>query len=96
MIDEHVQQEDLALHAMQALPEGEAAAVRAHLTDCAACQNDLAALIGDLAMVGLSVEQHPLPEGRASAFPRQDRRLDPGGNSRANSTAALFPRRSCQ
>lgn len=68
MIDEHIPQEDLALHAMQALPEGEAAAVRAHLTECAACRNDLAALISDLAMVGLSVEQHPLPKGARQRF----------------------------
>ena len=68
MIDEHIPQEDLALHAMEALPEREAAAVRAHLTDCAACRSDLAALIGDLAMVGLSVEQHQLPEGARQRF----------------------------
>jgi hypothetical protein len=68
MIDEHIPQEELALHAMQALPEGGAAAIRAHLANCALCRDELAALFGDLAMVGLSVEQYPLPQGARQRF----------------------------
>jgi hypothetical protein len=64
----HIPQEDLILYAMQALSEGESAAVRAHLEDCEACRADLAELTGDLALVALSVEQHPVPEGARERF----------------------------
>jgi anti-sigma-K factor RskA/putative zinc finger protein len=59
----HIPQEDLALYALQALSEEEAAAVRAHLDGCEACRNEVAELSGDLALVALSAEHHPLPEG---------------------------------
>jgi anti-sigma-K factor RskA/putative zinc finger protein len=59
----HIPQEDLALYALQALSEDEAALVRAHLEGCAVCRNEVAELSGDLALVALSVEEHPLPEG---------------------------------
>jgi hypothetical protein len=59
----HIPQEDLALYALQALSEDEASAVRAHLKGCAACRNEVAELSGDLALVALSVEEHPLPDG---------------------------------
>lgn len=59
----HIPQDDLALYALRELSEGEAAAVRAHLAGCAACRKEAAELAGDLALVALSVEQHPLPEG---------------------------------
>jgi hypothetical protein len=61
--DAHIPQEDLALYALQALSEEETAAVRAHLKGCAVCRNEVAELSGDLALVALSVEEHPLPEG---------------------------------
>jgi anti-sigma-K factor RskA len=64
MIDnEHISQEDLALYVLQAISEGESAAVRAHLVQCALCRNELAGLSGDTAMIGLSVPQHPVPAG---------------------------------
>jgi hypothetical protein len=65
---EHISQEDLALFAMQALSSEETAAVRAHLASCAHCRAELAELSGDLALVGLAVEQHPLPEGARQHF----------------------------
>jgi hypothetical protein len=59
----HIPQEDLALFALQALSEQEAAVVRAHLDGCMVCRSEVAELSGDLTLVALSAEQHPLPEG---------------------------------
>ncbi len=64
----HISQEDLTLYAMQALSEEESAAVRVHAADCAECREELAAITGDLALVALSVEQHPVPEGARQRF----------------------------
>ena len=64
----HIPQEDLALYAMQALSEEESVAIRTHLATCALCRDELAELSGDLAMVALSVEQHPVPEGARQRF----------------------------
>jgi anti-sigma-K factor RskA len=64
----HIEQEDLAFYAMQSLPITEAESVRSHLSGCAACTAELAALAGDLALVGLGIEQHPLPEGARQRF----------------------------
>lgn len=61
--DTHIPQDELALYALRELSEGETAAVRAHLAVCASCRKEAAELAGDLGLVGLSVEQHPLPEG---------------------------------
>ena len=59
----HIPQEDLALFAMQTLSEKESAVVRAHLNECAACRGELATISGDLALVALSAERKPVPEG---------------------------------
>ena len=64
----HIPQEDLALYAMQTLSQEESAAVRTHLATCALCRDELAELSGDLALVALSVEQHPVPEGARQRF----------------------------
>ena len=64
----HIPHEDLILYAMQALSEGETAAVRLHLEECKPCRDDLAAVSGDLALVALGVDQHPLPEGARQRF----------------------------
>ena len=64
----HIPQEDLALYAMQTLSPEESAAVRTHLATCALCRDELAELSGDLALVALSVEQHPVPEGARQRF----------------------------
>jgi hypothetical protein len=64
----HISQEDLALYAMQALPAGDCAPVRAHLAECAACRADLAEINGDLALIAMSAEQHPVPAGARQRF----------------------------
>ena len=64
----HISQEDLALYAMQALPDGDCAPIRAHLAECAACRDELAQFHGDLALVALSVEEQPVPPGARQRF----------------------------
>ena len=66
--DRHISQEELALHAMQALTSEESAAVRLHLLECAECRERLAEMAGDLALVAMSVEQHAVPEGARQRF----------------------------
>jgi anti-sigma-K factor RskA len=66
--NEHISQEDLVLHALQALSQGESAAVRTHLAQCAMCRDQVAELSGDVAMLGLSVPQHPVPAGARQRF----------------------------
>jgi hypothetical protein len=66
--DAHIPQEDLALYAMQALSAEEAAFVRAHLSHCGACSDELAAVLGDLALVAMNVEGAPLPAGAQQRF----------------------------
>ena len=68
MQEEHIPQEDLVLYAMQAMRSHELAAVRAHLDRCAECRETLAEVNGDLALVAVSVEQKPLPEGARERF----------------------------
>ncbi|HMG87244.1 MAG TPA: anti-sigma factor [Terracidiphilus sp.] len=68
MQDEHIPQEDLVLYAMQAMQSHELAAVRLHLEQCAECRQALAEVNGDLALVAMSVEQKPLPEGARARF----------------------------
>jgi hypothetical protein len=64
----HIAQEDLALFAMHGCSEEEARAVRAHVKECAVCRAELERVSGDLAMVAMSVEQQPLPEGARQRF----------------------------
>jgi hypothetical protein len=59
----HITHEDLTLYAMEALTPEEAEATRAHLQTCAECREELAVLNGDLALLALSVDQQPAPEG---------------------------------
>jgi Anti-sigma-K factor rskA len=66
--DRHISQEELALHAMQALTSEESAAVRLHLAECAECRKQLAEITGDLALMAMSAEQHPVPEGARQRF----------------------------
>jgi hypothetical protein len=67
----HIPEETLALYALQALDPTESAAVRAHVTGCAECRAELASAQGDLALVAMSVEQQPLPEGARERFLRR-------------------------
>jgi anti-sigma-K factor RskA len=64
----HNTQEELASYAMQNLPVEESASIRAHLQTCAECRTELAQVCGDLALLGLAVEQQPLPEGARDRF----------------------------
>jgi Anti-sigma-K factor rskA/Putative zinc-finger len=66
--DEHISQEDLAVYALKNLPGEEAVQIHAHLATCADCRLELAHVYGDLALVGLSVEQQPLPPGARDRF----------------------------
>jgi anti-sigma-K factor RskA len=64
----HNTQEELASYAMQGLPPEESASIRAHLQTCVPCRTELAQVCGDLALLGLAVEQQPLPEGARERF----------------------------
>lgn len=64
----HIPLEELALHALQALSERESAEVRAHVAVCSSCRDQLAEFSGDVALVGLSVPQHPVPAGARQRF----------------------------
>jgi anti-sigma-K factor RskA len=66
--DGHNTQEELASYAMQNLPVEESASIREHLRNCAPCRTELAQVCGDLALLGIVVEQHPLPEGARERF----------------------------
>lgn len=65
IVNNHIEQEDLALYAMHLLPELEAKAVASHLEECRGC-GDLAALLrGDLAAMAVATEMHaPSPAAR--------------------------------
>jgi hypothetical protein len=64
----HIAQEDLALYAMRVCSAEDAAAVRAHVRECAACKDELARVSDELAVVAMSVEQQSLPEGARERF----------------------------
>ncbi len=64
----HISQEELALHAMQALSSEAAAAVRLHLSECSECRDHLAEVSGDLALVAMGVDQHPVRAGARQRF----------------------------
>jgi anti-sigma-K factor RskA len=64
----HNTQEELASYAMQGLPVEESASIRAHLQTCASCRAELEKVSGDLALLGLAVEQVPLPQGARDRF----------------------------
>src|SRR5579859_2062083 len=64
----HNTQEELASFAMQNLPVEESASIRAHLQTCAECRTELAQVSGDLALLGLAVEQQPFPERARDRF----------------------------
>jgi hypothetical protein len=97
MQDEHIPQEDLVLYAMQAMHSHELAAVRLHLDRCAECRSAVAEVNGDLALVAMSVEQKPLPEGARQRFVNRlvaDARADRGGAAPVVSIEKKLPRRA--
>ncbi len=65
---QHIPEEDLALYAMQALDPPENATVQAHLDTCVECRGRLAEAAGDVALIGMGVEQARLPEGARERF----------------------------
>jgi anti-sigma-K factor RskA len=79
----HIKQEDLALYAMNGASPAESAAVRLHLDQCPECRAELEKTSADLAVVAMSVDQQPLPEGarqrfmdRIAAAPEQKPRVE--------------------
>ena len=61
IINNHIEQEDLALYAMHLLPEAEADAIAAHLEECEGCGDVIALMRGDLAALALTTEMHAAP-----------------------------------
>src|SRR5271163_4716008 len=64
----HNTQEELASYAMQNLPVEESASIRAHLQSCEPCRAELAQVCGDLALLGMALDQQPLPQGARERF----------------------------
>ena len=64
----HISQEDLTLHAMQALTPEESVRVREHLSACPECRDELAHASADVALFALGIERKPLPEGARERF----------------------------
>jgi hypothetical protein len=64
----HISDEDLVLYSLQSLSAGETAAAALHLEECAECAHQLAEVSGDLALLSLSVDQQPVPEGARNRF----------------------------
>ncbi len=64
----HISDEDLVLYSIQSLSAGETAAAARHLEECAECARQLAEVSGDLALLSLSVDQQPAPEGARNRF----------------------------
>ena len=57
----HIEQEDLALLAMQLLSQEESSRIYAHLEQCSACLHSLAEVQGDLAIYAHTVDLHSPP-----------------------------------
>lgn len=68
---QHISPDDLALYALSSLSQDESAALRDHLSECDQCRTELAGIRGDLALLALSVDQHPLPGGARERFTRR-------------------------
>ena len=88
----HISEEDLVLHAMQALSPEESEDVRQHLRECEICRAELGVIEGDLALVALSVEQHAVPAGARERFMARISAADAGpapGTERASMPAVV-------
>jgi Anti-sigma-K factor rskA len=57
----HIEQDDLALFAMQLLTADESAAMAEHIESCIECRRELAAVQGDLAIYAHTVDLHSPP-----------------------------------
>jgi Anti-sigma-K factor rskA/Putative zinc-finger len=80
--DLHISQDDLVLHAMQALSYEEAESLRHHLASCAECRGRLAAANGDLALIALSVARKPVPDGAKERFLQKIATVGAAGGAR--------------
>jgi anti-sigma-K factor RskA len=58
---QHIEQDDLALFAMELLTAEEMAAIKLHLEHCEACRTELAAVMADLAVYAHTVDLHSPP-----------------------------------
>lgn len=65
---QHISPEDLALYSMQALSPDEIAEVQRHLDTCVECRKALADTLTGVSLIGLSVDQQPLPDGARQRF----------------------------
>lgn len=61
MASGHLEQDDMALYAMDLLSPEETKAAAAHVATCAECSRELAIVCGDLALYAHSVERHSPP-----------------------------------
>ena len=57
----HIEQEDLALFAMQLLSDKECSAIAVHVDHCPDCRRELAAIQGDLAVYAHTIDLHSPP-----------------------------------
>jgi anti-sigma-K factor RskA len=57
----HINEEDLALFALQILPEDEVKAVVSHLEHCESCRTQVGMMQGDLVSYAMSAEMHTPP-----------------------------------
>ncbi len=61
MASGHMEQDDMALYAMDLLSPEETKAAAAHIATCAECSRELAIVRGDLALFAHSVDRHSPP-----------------------------------
>jgi anti-sigma-K factor RskA len=67
----HIREEDLELYALGALPDDEAAAIKAHVSGCSECASTLSEARGRAALLALSVPQeNPRPAVKERLFAR--------------------------
>jgi anti-sigma-K factor RskA len=61
IVNNHIEQEDLALYVMHLLKDSEARAIESHLDECEGCADAAALLRGDLAALAMTSEMHSPP-----------------------------------
>jgi Anti-sigma-K factor rskA len=86
----HIEQEDLALFAMQLLREGEAAVVSEHLRECAVCREEVAALQGDLTVLAMTSElQSPPASAKQRLFQQmgREKKVTPAASAERDASA---------
>jgi len=91
----HIHEEDLALFALQILPEDEVKAVVSHLEHCESCRTQVGMMQGDLVSYAMTAEMHTPPAavrerllrriGKEKKFVPQQATNEPVLSSRQNS-----------